>query len=167
MADRKLLLVSDTHGFRQRLEAICMAENDADEVFFMGDGCSDIDWLRIRHPELKVTAVKGNNDYAAMYPYETVAAEGQYRILIAHGHRFSLRASIESVISGASLYECTAVFYGHTHRQLYKIVDGITAVNPGSVKSYGDTSCYAVVTVPDRGDMKVELKTMTFTDGER
>ena len=84
---KRLLVLSDSHGRATDLAAICALHPEADRIVFLGDGEEDIELLQLSFPELKLLAVRGNNDFYSSLPYEDVLVLGGARIFFTHASR--------------------------------------------------------------------------------
>ena len=58
----KCLVFSDSHSCSRHIYSAIRLHKDAEIVFFLGDGLSDIDEVRYAHPNVKILAVRGNCD---------------------------------------------------------------------------------------------------------
>jgi putative phosphoesterase len=142
-AEKKVLIVSDSHGNRRPLELAVKALREVsdtgqggkiDAVFHLGDGASDAGGLTDGLGRgLKVVAVRGNEDAPAKFPLiACVEIEGE-RVFMAHGHVFSIYDGMDRIIAAAQAERATIVLYGHTHKVSIKKRDRLWLVNPGSV----------------------------------
>ena len=132
----RVLVVSDSHGFAQRLLSVLEREADCKTVFFLGDGLSDLERVRNRFPDRKFTAVCGNNDWGSAYTsYDDFAyryVEG-HTIIATHGHRVSVRSTLTAYLAKAQGVRADIALYGHTHRQNRETKQGVLFVNPGAL----------------------------------
>ena len=107
-----ILVVSDTHGRRDRLSAVA-ARSPAGVLLFLGDGLRDLDVIS---DAVTVRAVRGNCDFCGRdVPEERVEDFGQYRIFMTHGHRYGVKGSRAAAIAAAARAEADVLLYGHTH----------------------------------------------------
>ena len=60
----KVLVFSDSHGRKELVDRMLSKEPDCKEVVFLGDGMSDVEWVREFYPEKRFTCVRGNNDWS-------------------------------------------------------------------------------------------------------
>ena len=137
-----LLIVSDTHGRRDRLlEVFGRAPFAA--VLFLGDGLRDLDVLP---SDTTVRAVRGNCDFTgADTPTARVEDFGICRIFMTHGHTCGVKWSPERAIAAAVEAGADVLLYGHTHTPLERtlpagsVVAGavttkpLLILNPGSL----------------------------------
>lgn len=144
---KTLLILSDTHGNRRAVESLLprIAENDF--VVHLGDGGADMREIRAAYPE-KVYAVGGNCDFLSPFPLADVLEVEQTRIFYCHGHAYGVKSGLERLAQEAKARDCEIALYGHTHKADIRVVDGVTLINPGSLKrpvGEGGSYCYMVV----------------------
>ena len=143
---RTLVVISDTHGRTEGLNALrpLFAENDY--IVHLGDGAADMRAVSEEYPD-KIYVCQGNCDsYPALS--EWVLEVESVRILICHGHRYGVKSDLSTLAVAAKRQGCDAAFYGHTHRPLISEEDGVLLVNPGSLRFPArQGGSYAYVTV--------------------
>lgn len=54
------------------------------------------------------------------------------KILVTHGHLYSVNSSIETLVNTARHNECSIAVYGHTHIAAAQAYKSVFAINPGS-----------------------------------
>lgn len=127
----KVILVSDSHGDRRCLDYLRETYSDADAFVHCGD-------LQIPSEEAKdFICVRGNTDFDPDYPWGRVEDFDGCRVLIVHGHAYLSpfdRDDLTPLVTAAKRYECSAVFYGHTHVSDDRTVEGVRVLNPGSIR---------------------------------
>lgn len=108
------LIVSDTHGRADRLEAL-LQRSRADILLFLGDGLRD---LALVPDEFTLRAVRGNCDFFTLEdaPDERLEVFGELRILMMHGHRYHVKSGLGAALAAAADSEADVLLYGHTHR---------------------------------------------------
>ena len=80
-------------------------------------------------------------------------------MLFIYGYGVSM--DITGVIDEAKDRGCNAVFFGHTHKPLLETIDGVLALNPGSLtypRQRGRRPSYAIVNLDQTGHLTAELK---------
>lgn len=155
MSDRRdILIISDVHGRRDRLEGIIslrrsmLAFGEVLNVIFLGDGLDDLFSCRHYH-DIIVHTVRGNCDARVAFgpfgeeiPAVRVLDICGRRILITHGHAFSVKSTLAELLREGARQNADAVLFGHTHcRHEEYIAKGSTAYldrdivlfNPGSL----------------------------------
>ncbi len=144
---KKLVVISDTHGNKRVAEQLYTLASDNDYVVHLGDGATDMRELRGLFPD-KVYACAGNCDLYTPLPDEGELEVEQVKILYCHGHRYGVKTSLDILARVAKARDCQLVLYGHTHEARIDEVDGVTLVNPGSMRfapGKGGSYCYLVI----------------------
>ncbi|MBU5481000.1 metallophosphoesterase family protein [Blautia sp. MSJ-19] len=156
----KVLIVSDTHGRDENLERAVMLETPFDMLAH----CGDVEGREIfieALAECPCCIVSGNNDFFSDLPREDVIEIEGKRVLVTHGHYYGVSMDISGVAEEAKARECDMVFFGHTHKPVIEEIDGILAVNPGSLsypRQRGRKPSYAVLETAPGGEMTVEIR---------
>jgi len=170
---KKLLVISDSHG---NVSALTIVFNWARELIppkgticacaYLGDGFSDLhkaaeaagfysDWKLVR----------GNNDYGIQLPEAAVFNFADHRFYMCHGHKHNLYSGHHILQASVKNNDAEAVLFGHSHVPIYKNIDGISFINPGSVgqprSNIGST--FAVVECHECEPLKVEFFTINET----
>lgn len=122
-----ILAFSDSHSAPLPQKLLDVA-SEADSVFFLGDGVRSLDAL-LFHRDL--VAVDGNCDSPCFGSEKIVEYDG-VRILITHGHKYSVKRDLLPLALYSKETGCQAVFYGHTHIARIDEYDGVTLICPGS-----------------------------------
>ena len=158
----KYIVCSDIHGRSGSFMKVLAAEKKADGIIIAGDlelDPNDIaDMVRSCIPDCSIYAVAGNCDAyspaaVTLRPLAVFDIEGNNKVLLTHGHRYSVpRTDILSY--SAEEQGCNIVIFGHTHRYLCQKEAGILFVNPGALRN-GE---YALLTVGDDGGVDVVRK---------
>lgn len=155
----KMLVMSDTHGDTTLAEKVLKKHQDADIVIHLGDYFRDADRLHELYPKIRFEVVYGNSDYMiGDVPIEKLLEiEGQ-RILLTHGHRYSVKWGIERLHAKAHNENIQLLLYGHTHISRMEYGPGYIILNPGSISEPlgGDDGTYAVVVI-DNAKINIEL----------
>lgn len=155
----KMLVMSDTHGDTTLAEKVLKKHQDADIVIHLGDYFRDADRLHELYPKIRFEVVYGNSDYMiGDVPIEKLLEiEGQ-RILLTHGHRYSVKWGIERLHVKAHNENIQLLLYGHTHISRMVYGPGYIILNPGSISEPrgGDDGTYAVVVI-DNAKINIEL----------
>ena len=144
---KKIIVVSDSHGNGKGIDALraLVAENDL--FVHLGDGMQDIRSLRAEFPE-KVYFCNGNCDFFSSYPAEGILEVEGVRIFYCHGHRYGVKSGLEELARCAKARDCDIALYGHTHEGKISEIDGVTLINPGTMRyalDRGGSYCYLVV----------------------
>ena len=146
-----LLVLSDSHGRPDRMEEVIRRVRP-DGILFAGDGLRDLSRAEVTAP---LWAVAGNCDWLTspvivqgreLTPRteELVTVEG-VRILLMHGHTYSVKGGLGSAVARAVQQEADLLIYGHTHlpvelhlrpddrRADFGVTKPLTLFNPGSL----------------------------------
>ena len=156
----KILVVSDTHGRDENFEQAVMQETPFDMLIH----CGDVEGREIfieALTECPCHIVSGNNDFFSDLPREEIVEAGNNRIFVTHGHYYGVSMDITGVIDEAKDRGCNAVFFGHTHKPLLETIDGVLALNPGSLtypRQRGRRPSYAIVNLDQTGHLTAELE---------
>ncbi len=140
----KILVMSDSHGCRERMQDIVKANvEDIDAVIFCGDGARDWESLgemaELRHKTL--IAVAGNCDTMSTNPRTSFDELGGYKFYITHGHFQFVKEGYDYIAMDAMKNERQIVCFGHTHNQYCGSFGDVTLFNPGAVLS----SCFGTI----------------------
>ncbi len=145
------LIFSDSHGRARAMRAAIERQiTPPDAIFFLGDGLRDAEGLELDGSALY--AVRGNCDWFSGYddtPGERVVRWAGLVLLITHGHDYSVKSGVGSILRRAAALEVDAVLFGHTHEPLCERIPAGTVVggsallrdlwlfNPGSIGMSG------------------------------
>ncbi len=144
---KKLIIFSDTHGSQKGISEIKRLFGENDYIVHLGDGGGDLREVVREYPE-KVYACAGNCDFFSPYPEEGILEVEQTRIFYCHGHKYGVKRELSYLVAAAKARDCDIALYGHTHCARIDKLDGVTLINPGSLRyspSGGGSYCYLVV----------------------
>ena len=143
-----LLVISDTHGRRDRVQELLRLHREAEAVLFLGDGLRDLPEELCSSDRPRLFAVSGNCDPftfgGASLGEEALLAFGSYRFLLMHGHRHSVKSGTERAVTYASARGADVLLFGHTHvrEERYLPADEggkpMWVFNPGSLGAPAD-----------------------------
>ena len=122
-----------------------VAENDY--IVHLGDGCGDMRTFWREYPE-KVYVCAGNCDFFSPLPAEGELEIEQLKIFYCHGHAYRVKSDLHDLAREAKKRGCDIALYGHTHNALISEIDGVTLINPGSLRAAvgkGGSYCYLVI----------------------
>jgi hypothetical protein len=116
-------------------------------IVHAGDHAQDAQELARLFSDIPINYVLGNCDFADA-PKELVFTAGGKRIFLTHGHLYNVKNDLEysCILERAKELGCNCAVFGHTHQGLCNIKDGITLLNPGSIR-YGKT--FGVIEIED------------------
>ena len=146
----KIYVLSDSHGRKTQVESFLKSQK-YDYVFFLGDGLSD--FVNIENNIFKVA---GNCDYFSTEPITRFEKLLNTSFMLTHGHAFRAKFVIEPMVELALKNNCKVLCFGHTHKQKYEVIEGVTVVNPGSFKNGN----YAEIYIDNNNNIEVKLKTI-------
>ncbi len=169
----KVLVVSDVHGERKRLEEILKTHEDANLVISLGDSELKQKFLQDRD----IIAIKGNYPFDKGFAYEHLMDIKGVNTLLVHGHRHKVRSGISRLYHDMVGKNATLALFGHTHQMTFEHCQGRFLLNPGSVaQSRGmETESYLTMKISDEaieliwhdarlhhsiGEAKIDRKTM-------
>ena len=98
--------------------------------------------------------VAGNNDFFSDLPREEEIELDGNKVLVTHGNYYGVSMDISGVAEEAKSRDCDAVFFGHTHKPVIEEIDGVLAINPGSLsypRQEGRQPSYAIMEIDRRG----------------
>lgn len=116
----KCLVFSDSHGSRRTMERALRMNKDAEVVFFLGDGLSDLEALAREDSSRAYICVRGNCDFASTFRHsevlkvEKICLEG-YVIVLTHGDLYGAKYGTGGLISLGKAEGADVVLFGHTH----------------------------------------------------
>ena len=141
---KKLVVMSDNHGFEQMIQYVKEKEPHADYYIHCGDSEA------MYEDELEgFIAVMGNNDWDLDLPREIKLKVEDVRILITHGQYFGFYNRQELMKRLLRDNHCQLLLSGHTHMPMFDEDEGYYFINPGSTSlpRGGSLPSYAVVTI--------------------
>ncbi len=144
---KKLIIVSDSHGNAKGLSGLLPLIAENDYVIHLGDGATDMREVRGEYSE-KVYACRGNCDLYYPVPEDGELEVEGVRIYFCHGHRYGVKSDLYALSEEAKKRDCQIALYGHTHIASISEVDGVTLINPGSMRypiGKGGSYCYLVI----------------------
>ena len=135
----KCIILSDSHGDLTSVRAVLSKNRDAEVVFFLGDGLSDIFEVKKEFPTVAFIAVSGNCDISLFDTarLEKITLEGK-RIVLTHGDAFMVKSSLVGLRALAEDTMADIILFGHTHTPTLEVIGTsygkAILFNPGSVR---------------------------------
>ncbi len=154
----KIMIVSDTHGKHENLNAALRKEGPIDRLIHLGDAEGYEDYIE-GQAQCPVDIVAGNNDFFSQLPQEKEIFIGKYRALITHGHYYRVAMGTEYIKDEAVARGVDIVMFGHTHRPLLDCGSEVVVLNPGSIsypRQEGRRPTYMTMFLNDDGDAVFE-----------
>ena len=167
---KEYLIVSDTHGFDNRLLTLVYDHPEINGLIFLGDGMSDLACVRHINPDLVCYAVKGNCDFCGdVYhgiscPDERILNLDGHKLMLCHGHYFGAKSSTAHLLAHGRANHCEAVLFGHSHVPFlgYESEEGQAPCylfNPGSLGRPADGK-------PSYGILQIHASGLLFSHGK-
>lgn len=126
----RILVVSDTHGKTDNV--IRLLENiPFDKIIHLGDMVRDALLIGKAFPDIELFYVRGNNDPFGPAAEDVIEISGK-KILICHGHQYSVSSDLLRLSLAASEKGASVALFGHTHRKEDTDYNGVKIFNPGS-----------------------------------
>lgn len=154
---KKIIIMSDNHGQTNHIDMIYEKYHlEADLFIHCGDFESYDDVVDC------FVAVPGNNDWGSnLEKIKYITIEGM-NVCICHGQQFGYFNRECYMIEFAKEHNIDILITGHTHIPMFKCIDGIYLVNPGStyLPRGNALPSYAIMQI-DHG--KVSVKFIPFT----
>ncbi len=142
----KILIISDTHGKLSLLGDINELISGCDCIIHAGDGAADLERLRA-YAGGKLLFVPGNCDFSTL-PDEIVVDLAGKKFFITHGHRYSVKSGMDSLIVRGRQLDADIVVYGHTHIAAAERSGKMLLINPGAFeRGFGSRPSYCTLTI--------------------
>lgn len=147
----RALVLSDSHRDYFSLAEALRLHREADAVFFLGDGESDLKMTSVEKElaDKKFTAVCGNCDFYSELPKEVLLPLSGKLFLALHGHTRFVKSGLQMLLEAAHESGADIVLYGHTHIPRAERLDGIWFLCPGSIRE----GSYGIVDITDKGEV--------------
>lgn len=155
----KVLIVSDTHRRNDNYIKVLERVSPVDMVVHCGD-IEGSEYLIAESAGCPVQMVVGNNDFFSDLPREKEFQIGKYKVWLTHGHNYYVSMGNETIKQEARQREVDIVMYGHTHRPVIDIEEGLVAVNPGSLsypRQEGRKPSYILLELDRKGEAHFTL----------
>ena len=162
-AERKIVILSDSHGQTFNMEKIFALHSDADAFIHLGDGAREFSML-CRKNEKVGYSMLGNCDLSFECPWAdnpyAVYTIGGKRFFMTHGSAYGVKSGNERLLSVAKekCPDADFILYGHTHIPENRYVSEengfekpLYLINPGSISRPRSARCsYALILI--KGD---------------
>lgn len=151
----KIIVFSDSHGYKNKVITMLEREKDADFCFFLGDGLRETEDAAELYPGISFIMVKGNNDLYSMRNDIAYKYIDGLTFVACHGDSFNVRSGLFDLLEHTKGVKGDIALYGHTHvRKKYSGAHtGIFALNPGALCE----GQYCIITT-DKGKFEVKEK---------
>ncbi|MBR2188911.1 MAG: metallophosphoesterase [Eubacterium sp.] len=145
----KILIISDTHGFAERLPAVLKKTGPVDILIHAGDIEGQEDYIA-KTANCPLYIVSGNNDWFSSLSRELTFMLGDYRVFLTHGHNYGIALGTEMLRDEAVSRRADIVICGHTHRPMIEKKNNLVLLNPGSLgypRQIGRRPSYIMMTI--------------------
>lgn len=161
MRETRILVVSDSHGRNENISEAVRREWPLQGTIHLGDfECSLKMIMKVCPGTLDIVA--GNCDPFSKVPREKIITIGRYKAFLAHGSGGYAVSSDRTRLAGAAAENgCQFAFFGHIHRPVDEVINGIRVINPGSIsqpRQKGYQRSYGVLTVSGDGSISYSQK---------
>jgi uncharacterized protein len=126
----KVLIVSDSHGWKDELQYLKHKYSSVDVMIHCGDSELTVDDDAING----FVTVRGNCDYEKAFPEDTVVDVADRKIFVTHGHHYNVKSSLMGLSYRAKEVSADIVCFGHSHLLGIEMVGGTLFINPGSIR---------------------------------
>lgn len=129
----KIGIISDTHGDMISIEKAIPYLEKCDLIIHAGDYVDDAEYIHYA-TDVEVKCVKGNCDsYSSNIDYELTFSVKNKKFFVCHGHYYDVKMGINLLYKFAKDNDINVVVFGHTHVPIYKTIEDIIFINPGSL----------------------------------
>lgn len=160
---KRILVISDTHGRFRYLDRLREEIGPVDSIIHLGDIARDEIYIQALFG-CPVDMVLGNNDYYSDLPAEYITQVGKHKVLLTHGHAYSVYYGTDRLIRRAREAGADTVMFGHTHSPMIDAKEGITVINPGSIsqpRQPGGAHTYVMLEVDETGEFCANVREIT------
>ena len=119
-------------------------QQQPDAVFHLGDCERDTQRLEKEFPDLPLYRVCGNCDREPVNPEVLQLTLDGVKFFLTHGHRYSVKYTLDALLTAAYFAGADIVLFGHTHRAMCETMQGLYVVNPGTA-GVGASCTYACI----------------------
>ena len=123
-------------------------QQQPDAVFHLGDCERDTQRLEKEFPDLPLYRVCGNCDREPVNPEVLQLTLDGVKFFLTHGHRYSVKYTLDALLNAAYFAGADMVLFGHTHRAMSETMQGLYVVNPGTA-GVGAACTYACIETED------------------
>lgn len=158
MPEKKVLVISDTHGRTDNLDKILPLVKPLDQLIHLGDVGRDVEYIEVM-AECPCCFVSGNNDFYSTLPRERLIKLNGVSIFLTHGHYYYVNSRKDFVRSAAIQRGARIALFGHTHVPYLEEDDTILVANPGSLslpRQADACPTYMLLYIAEDGSFRVE-----------
>jgi len=120
-----------------------------DAIIHLGDNLIDAKELQTQFPDTVIYTVPGNCDTVFLPKKEIILPLEGVTMLLTHGHVYHVKSGLSMLTHYAVSIGANLVLYGHTHRALITVEQGITLMNPGQLSRHDEEqkASYGIVEI--------------------
>lgn len=158
MPEKKVLVISDTHGNTDNLDKILPLVKPLDQLIHLGDVGRDADYIEVV-AECACCFVAGNNDFYSTLPKERLIKLNGVPVFLTHGHYYYVNSRKDFIRSAAVQRGARIALFGHTHVPYLEEDDTILVANPGSLslpRQADHCPTYMLMYIAEDGTFRVE-----------
>lgn len=158
MPEKKVLVISDTHGRTDNLDKILPLVKPLDQLIHLGDVGRDVEYIEVT-AECPCCFVSGNNDFYSTLPRERLIKLNGVPVFLTHGHYYYVNSRKDFVRSAAVQRGAKIALFGHTHVPYLEEDDTILVANPGSLslpRQEDHCPTYMLLYIAEDGSFRVE-----------
>lgn len=158
MPEKKVLVISDTHGNTDNLDEILPLVKPLDQLIHLGDVSRDADYIEVV-AECPCCFVSGNNDFYSTLPRERMIKLNGVPIFLTHGHYYYVNSRKDFIRSAAMQRGARIALFGHTHVPYLEEDETILVANPGSLslpRQADHCPTYLLLYIAENGSFRVE-----------
>lgn len=123
-------------------------QQQPDAVFHLGDCERDTQRLEKEFPDLPLYRVCGNCDREPVNPEVLQLTLDGVKFFLTHGHRYSVKYTLDALLNAGYFAGADMVLFGHTHHAMSETMQGLYVVNPGTA-GVGPACTYACIETED------------------
>ena len=158
MPEKKVLVISDTHGRTDNLDKILPLVKPLDQLIHLGDVGRDVEYIEVI-AECPCCFVSGNNDFYSTLPRERLIKLNGVPVFLTHGHYYYVNSRKDYVRSAAIQRGARIALFGHTHVPYLEEDNTILVANPGSLslpRQADACPTYMLLYIAEDGTFRVE-----------
>lgn len=143
-----VLIISDTHGDISALDKIMSKHKNIEFFIHSGDTYADAMLISEMY-DIPFKGVRGNTDTGFDGENDCFFTLNDIGIFITHGHKYSVKSSINNIYYKGLEMNANIVVFGHTHLPYDYESEGILIINPGSISRprNGNDGSYGILTI--------------------
>ena len=158
MHEKKVLVISDTHGRTENLDKILPLVKPLDQLIHLGDVSRDEDYIEAI-AECPCCFVCGNNDFYSTLPKERLIKLNGVPMFLTHGHYYYVNSRKDFIRSAAIQRGAKIALFGHTHVPYLEEDGEILVANPGSLslpRQANHCPSYMLIYIAEDGSFRTE-----------